>query len=197
PEPVRILTGQLDADQQMVVLGDFHAQIGRRPAHVTIGATSDTPPAVVRFPPYQPGTPTEVDIPVQAQGVSFSARTAVIDDARFALRIRGQPGRSLHLTGDVELVKARVGSRPGKGLNASTSRTPAWLNSPDIQNMPLDLHLHSRGGAVTVDVPYAPDVRVDVDYHVSGTPRRVQLSGDVHATGIYGALALSLYRLFQ
>ncbi|MEP6654816.1 MAG: hypothetical protein ABJA82_15745, partial [Myxococcales bacterium] len=197
PEPVRILTGQLDADQQMVVLGDFQAQIGRRPAYVTIGATNETPPAIVRFPPYQPGTLTEVDIPVQARGVSFSARTAVIDDARFALRIRGQPGRSLHLTGDIDRVKARVGSRPAEGLNAGISKTPAWLNGPDIQNMPLDLHLHSRGGAITVDVPYAPDVRVDVDYHVSGTPQRVHLSGDVHATGIYSALALSLYRLFQ
>ena len=50
---------------------------------------------------------------------------------------------------------------------------------------------------MAVDVPHAPDLRVDVDMHVGGTIKHPVVSGEPRGANVYSSFVLGLRRLFR
>jgi hypothetical protein len=122
-----------------------------------------------------------VDLPAhgEVQGISMGA--GQIDRAGFALRLRGDPRRWLSVSGDVQLYAALVRAQALKqsgGAGASGKAGGGWLARPVVQSTALDVRLRSRGGAVVVDVPKLPDLRVDLDMLVGGTVKQPVVTGE-------------------
>ena len=151
--------------------------------------------------------PARVALPVRGQVNALPVAPVVIDDARFALRLDGDLSRSARLAGEITVVKAHVPRQRGKApaspasspsARASASASPSgWRARPELARVALDIAAHSRGGAVTVEVPHLPDVRVDVDYRVGGTAAKPQVSGHFEGADLWSSFALLLRRIFQ
>ena len=119
---------------------------------------------------------TDVDLPVRGEAHGISNSGVHVDDATFALRIAGAPGRHLTLAGDVEVLGGRVNAAAARSggraaAGASPRRAQPWMR-PEVEDAALNVRLHSRPGAVVVDVPHLPDLRVNLDMHVGGTVKR-------------------------
>jgi hypothetical protein len=123
-----------------------------------------------------------------------------IDRAGFALRLRGDPRRWLAVSGDVQIHAARVRAQALKqagGARGGGKSEGGWLARPVVQSTALDVRLQSHGGAVVVDVPKLPDLRVDLDMHVGGTVKQPVVTGEPTGANVYSSLALALARLFR
>jgi hypothetical protein len=145
----------------------------------------------------------EVDLPVTGRVTGYAAPEGRLDDATLALRLRGEPGRQLLLAGDVEVAGARVpasAASKAKSAKAVKPKEPApgakKDAKSDLEAMRLDVRVRSRGGAITVDVPHAPDLHIDVDYRVRGTVGHPEASGQISGSGVYSRFLLWLARLF-
>ena len=140
----------------------------------------------------------QLDLPLRGRVTALSMPAAEIDRATFALRLSGDPRRRLRLAGDVQLDAARVSA---KAIAASgTSRaepTTAWLSRPEAERTDLDVHVRALGGALVVNVPYAPDPHLNIDFHIRGTVKHPVSSGQIKPSGVYSFFALLAYRLFR
>jgi hypothetical protein len=142
---------------------------------------------------------------VRGQVSALPVAPVVIDDARFVLRLDGDLSRSARLAGEITVVKAHVPRQrskatasPASSPSASPSASPSgWRSRPELARVALDIAAHSRGGAVTVEVPHLPDVKVDVDYRVGGTAAKPQVSGHFEGADLWSSFALLLRRIFQ
>ena len=63
--------------------------------------------------------------------------------------------------------------------------------------MRLDVRVRSSGGAVHVDVNNLPDLRVDVDLHVTGTAKKPSISGSPRGANVWSSFVLALAKLFS
>ncbi len=140
---------------------------------------------------------TDVDVPLRGTATQAITPVGTIERALFDLRLRGASRRALTLSGDIEVVAVRL---PAAQL-AAAAAPPAGAARPakevDLENPRLDLRLHSRRGAVTVEIDHVPDVHLDVDLHVGGTLARPALSGQAQPVGIYSTIVLALKRIFD
>jgi len=148
---------------------------------------------------------TRIDLPVEAEIERLTATTGVdVGRARLSLRLQGVP-RKLTLSGDVDVVAARVdaaalqaktasggGARGGSRASTTSGMLPVQLDA-----MALDIRLRSRGGAVDVDINNFPDLRVDLDMHVGGTAKRPVLTGTTKGAGVWSSFVLALRRIFS
>jgi hypothetical protein len=57
----------------------------------------------------------------------------------------------------------------------------------------VDLTLHGPGDAITVAVPFLPDVTLGFRCHLLATSRGATLSGRLAGSGVYSRVALALY----
>ena len=62
--------------------------------------------------------------------------------------------------------------------------------------MRLDVRVRSGGGAVHVDVNNLPDLRVDLDMHVTGTAKKPSISGSPRGANGWSSFVLALAKLF-
>jgi hypothetical protein len=207
---VQIPAGRIDLDEARATLrsveirvGESRAVIGREPG----------PPGVVEMRPAAggggtsaaaakpaapgPAWPDRVDLPVAGTLRGIVTRVITVDDARGALRLEGQPRHRLRLSGDVEIGAVRVRPKAARASGGSALRSSSLLSRPEIGRTELDLRVRSRGGAVVVELPRMPDLRVDVDYQVRGTVKRPVPSGRMSGADLYSAAALLLGRLVQ
>jgi hypothetical protein len=141
-----------------------------------------------------------VDLPVHGEVEGISMGPGQIDRAGFGLRLRGDPRRWLAVSGDVQLYAARVRAQALKQAGSARGGGKpegGWLARPVVQNTALDVRLRSHGGAVIVDVPKLPDLRVDLDMHVGGTVKQPVVTGEPTGANVYSSLALTLARLFR
>jgi hypothetical protein len=141
-----------------------------------------------------------VDLPVHGEVEGLSMGPGQIDRAGFALRLRGDPRRWLAVSGDVQIHAARVRAQALKqagGARGGGKSEGGWLARPVVQSTALDVRLQSHGGAVVVDVPKLPDLRVDLDMHVGGTVKQPVVTGEPTGANVYSSLALALARLFR
>jgi hypothetical protein len=138
---------------------------------------------------------TNVDLPLGGELRQLSVPPVVVERGRFEARASGDPARSLALTGVVTLDAARL--RPDAGRLAMGSGPAAQARQRQLERLKLDLRLRAPDGAVSVDVPRAPDLTVGLDMHVGGTAAKPELSGEPHGSTLYSRLALALWRLFR
>jgi hypothetical protein len=140
----------------------------------------------------RPGA-TFMDLPLRGEVRSLETSRGRVDAARFAVRLRGDPRRSLILSGDAQIIAARVQAASVSGTDggASTGYRPTAARTE------LDLRLTSHGGAVVLEVPRAPDLRVDVDLGIRGPPQHPKVSGVIHPANLYSRVALWLRGLFR
>jgi hypothetical protein len=136
-----------------------------------------------------------VDIPFTGQA-TLGTPTLMVDRSRLALRLLGDPRRSLMLRGHVFVLSGRA--RPTAGRAASGAPAlPSVLARPPLSATRLDLRILSHGGAMTVELPYLPDLRLDLDQHVTGTLGAPLLAGRLIPMDAYGAVLLWLDRRFS
>ena len=144
-----------------------------------------------------------VDLPAHGEARGIALAAGKIDRAGFGLRLRGDPRRWLAVSGDVQLyaatVRATALKQSGSGGAGGKGQKPqeGWLANPVVQGTALDVRIRSSGGAVVVDVPKIPDLRVDLDMHVGGTVKQPAVTGEPKGANVYSSLALALARLFR
>ena len=94
------------------------------------------------------------------------------------------------LRGDVGVGKARFDA--GRGKAGPSGPSKQWYeNLPP--HLTLDLTLHGKDGAFSVDVPYAPDISLGFSCHVNASARGAKLSGRLHGSTVYSRMAIALY----
>jgi hypothetical protein len=76
--------------------------------------------------------------------------------------------------------------------DAHADDAPATLRNPR-----LDLRVRARDGAVTVELPNAPDVHLDVDARARGTLSRPVVTAEAKPAGVYSAILMALRGLLQ
>ncbi|HEY8927414.1 MAG TPA: hypothetical protein VIU64_23695, partial [Polyangia bacterium] len=138
---------------------------------------------------------THVDLPLRGELRQLSVPPVIVERGHFDARASGDPARSVTLAGVVTLDAARL---------LPDARRPPLVGGPAglgrlraLERLELDLRLRAPDGAVTVDVPRAPDLTVGLDLHVGGTAAKPALSGEPHGSTLYSRLALALWRLFR
>jgi hypothetical protein len=209
-DAVRRLQAELRVDAQLANLPD--APTGT--ARIAIDRASAEVPALGPQPirsergqviaTVRAGQPqlARVDLPLTGEIRGIAAGGANIDRATFGVRLRGEP-RRLTLSGEVQLGAARASAKSLSAAKAGGARgggpkPPAPAGGhPEIENMALDLRVRSSSGAVAVDVPNLPDLRVDVDLHVGGTVKRPAVTGDARGANVWSSMALWLRKLFD
>jgi hypothetical protein len=169
--------------------------LGSRPVAVAAGhfsiSSQGAPDDLSRM------TIADVDVPLQGTATRLRTPAGTVDRASYDLRLRGASRNTLTLSGDIDVLAARVaadrlGTVAGNRLGQAVAAEPV-----DLDNPRLDLRLHSRSGAVAVTIDHVPDVRLDVDLHLGGTVARPVVSGGVRPAGIYSTIVLALQRLFR
>lgn len=142
---------------------------------------------------------TDVDLPLRGELRHFELSPVFIERGRFEARAVGAPARGLRFAGTVTLDAARIRTgrlRSVAGTNAASATTAA-LRDRVLERLSLDLRLRAPAGAVVVEIPRMPDLRVGLDMHVGGTAAHPALSGEPHGSNLYSRLALALWRLFR
>jgi hypothetical protein len=141
---------------------------------------------------------TYVDVPVVGVVGVLETPAVRIDSARFGLRLTGDPRRRLRLSGQAEVAAARVRPLAAKAAGSTSSlRGNRMLERPEIARTDLDVRVRSAKGAVVVEVPRVPDLRVGIDYQIRGTLKRPEPKGRIHGADGYSMLALWLYKAFK
>jgi hypothetical protein len=159
-----------------------------------------------------------VDVPARALVDRLGVVPGVrVDQASADLRLAGDPRRHLTLAGDAVVGGARVNARAieaalsasgGAGSarppgGAASARKPAagalaeLAARPEIARTVLDLRVRAAHGAVVVDVPRLPDLRVNLELHVGGTVGHPSVTGAPRGDNLYTRLVLGLGRLLR
>jgi hypothetical protein len=197
----QIHAGQIDVDDETVSLRSVELGIGHL-VRMTIGAERALPGTILlrmtgpRAIDLGAIDLAHVDLPMRGDVHGLVTPAASVDSATFALRLAGEPRRQLSLRGDVELLAARARSSPTTA-SIGTGASSSWLARPEIARMQLDVRVKARSGALVVVVPRAPDLRVNADLRIQGTPAHPEPSGDIHGATVYSSLALLVYRIFH
>jgi hypothetical protein len=159
-----------------------------------------------------------VDVPAQAVVERLGIVPGVrVDQAAAGVRLTGDPRRHLLLAGEAVVGGAHVNARaieaalsPNGGANpasppggAANARKPAagslaeLAARPEIARTSLDLRVRAAHGAVVVDVPRLPNLRVNLELHVGGTVGHPTVTGAPRGDNLYTALVLALGRLLR
>ncbi|HXI59072.1 MAG TPA: hypothetical protein VNO55_23555, partial [Polyangia bacterium] len=185
PERLRIRGGELTVDPDAIGVRNVEIRLGTA-IRATVGASRA---GVVKLSELLPPRVRFLSLPLAGTVSALAVPSVTVEEGTFALTLAGDPGRRLRLTGDLDLRAARV--RSG-GTSAGQGGAPSALSRVD-----LDVHVHSGPGALTIEVPHAPDVRVGVDLQVTGSAAHPQPAGRVRPAGAYSHVAVFLYRLFH
>lgn len=194
-EPIAISGGRIEVDDRTLTLRALPVRLGQQ-VNLTVGATGG-PPGVIVFDSFDSTGITRLDLPLRGDLRGIESGGIRIDRAAFGLRLQGQPRRSLLLAGDIELANAHAPSNiQSLGRGPAGAKTSPGL-PPELERMRLDLHVHAKPGAIEVDVRHIPDIHVGVDYHVGGTLKNPDASGQVRGAGAYSVFMLWLGRLLR
>jgi hypothetical protein len=145
---------------------------------------------------------THIDLPIAAEAEALAASAgATVDRATVALRVKGD-ARQLLLTGDVDVGSAHVRADAlkagsGGGGKGKGAKGGPLAGHPELEAMKLDVRVRSQGGAVHVDVNNLPDLRVDLDLHVTGTAKKPAISGNPRGANVWSSFVLALAKLFS
>ncbi len=134
----------------------------------------------------------DIDLPVRGTGTRVQTPAGVVQRVRYDLRLRGRPTTTLTLAGDVDILQAQLRRDAVSGAATKPGAPTPHLG---LRNPRLDVHLHARGGAIEVELPHAPDLRVDLDSHVTGTLAHPVFTGAPRPSGIYSSIVMGLGRL--
>jgi hypothetical protein len=153
-----------------------------------------------------------VDLPGRGAVRGLDAPGVHVTGATYAVRLTGDPRRRMTLSGEAEIEGARVRAealsappRPGAATAgraagaapATEDAASALAARPEVARSALDLRLRARGGAVVVEIPHLPDLRVNLDLRVGGTVAHPTITGAPRGANLYSALLLTLGRLFH
>ena len=197
-EPITISGGRIEAADRTFTLRDIPIRFGQQ-VRLTLGGKSG-PPAVAVVDSIHTWNIARLDLPFDGELRAIAKNGIRIDQARFALRLQGQPRGALLLAGDVDVTDAQIPAdlgRGGLGRGPTDSKASAPAIGPELERMRLDLHVHSRPGGVEVNVRHAPDLHVGVDYHIGGTLKHPDASGQIRGAGAYSVFVLWLGRLLK
>jgi hypothetical protein len=153
-----------------------------------------------------------VDLPARGAVRGLDAPGVHVTGATYAVRLTGDPRRHMTLSGEAEIEGARVRAdalsappRPGASTAgraagaapATEDAASALAARPEVARSALDLRLRARGGAVVVEIPHLPDLRVNLDLRVGGTVAHPTITGAPRGANLYSALLLRLGQLFH
>jgi hypothetical protein len=186
----------LNANDRHAELRDLEVRLGTE-VRAVIGPSTEAP-GKLRFAADELTRLTAVDLPVQGSVHALATPDVIVDDAAFALRLAGDPRAQLRLSGDVEIGAAHVPealrNRKKPPASPAAARSPARAL---LERTQLDVRLHSRKGAVSVELNHAPDLSVDVDFKVGGTLAQPRPQGGLRPAGVYSRFVLFLAGLFK
>jgi hypothetical protein len=142
----------------------------------------------------------DVDVTVQGGGLATSRPVSglSVKDLALALRLADDMDNRLRLTGEVRLGHNvfDLGNR-GKDEAAGGTKKPKPASAKRSAKRPsaldritADVQVTGPDDAVTVRVPYAPDVTVGLHCRVQGTLASPHVGGEIRGSGAYSRAAL-------
>jgi hypothetical protein len=140
-----------------------------------------------------------VDLTVQGGGLGTTRPLAglSVKDLALGLRLAEDGVNRLRLTGEVRLghnvfdvAAQRKGAATNKPKPAPVKR-PANRPPGVLDRINVDVRVTGPDDAVTVRVPYAPNVTVGLDCNVRGALASQRISGEVRGSGAYSRAALA------
>lgn|GEM_PF-2665812 len=202
------LSVDLNATERQVELRDLELRMGSQVRMILGGAAPSTAGTLAGHGTGQVGKLRlaredlfriiAVDLPARGTVHALPTPDVIIDDATFSLRLAGAPERRLVLSGEVEVAAAHVPeelrNRKKTLSRPALSRSPARVAMDRTQ---LDVHIHSRKGAVIVELDHAPDLTADVDLKIGGSVAQPRTEGKLKPAGVYSRIVMFVGELFR
>jgi hypothetical protein len=198
PFELRAVDGRVEAhghtlttSSLTLVLGPAgRLQIGAPDAPATFEVVSLQPPDLGGLAVRVRGKDLATSVPLS--GLRFQ-------DLDLELRLDHSLHGPLRVAGDVWIEGATLSPKEIRPAGPATAPIKASVRVarelfPEIF---LDVGVHSPHGALTIEVPYLPDVDVTLDCRVTGSYRRPHVAGRAHGDGVYSRLAIFLYDVFS
>ena len=140
-----------------------------------------------------------VDLIVQGGGLGTIRPVAglSVKDLALGLRLAENGDNRLRVTGEVRLghnvfdvAELRKGAAADGAKKPAPAKSPAKRQSA-LDRILVDVRVTGPDDAVTVRVPYAPQVTVGLNCHVHGVLTTPRISGEVRGSGAYSRAALA------
>ncbi len=183
---VEVEGGTVELTSQELLLENIKLRVNDD-GHVRIGA--DGEPGRVRIVSLQPFQVGEIGIPLAGERLGYRTSAIEIDDLAFTMAVRGDLRTGLGLSGDVRLNSGRylqdfkvadLALSPSR-INESDSRS-AWDGQPLLEDLRLNLRVRTVGDLFIVQNNLAPEIHLDMDLAIGGTPPFPTVEGRVRAT---------------
>jgi hypothetical protein len=191
------VAGRVKAHGQTLSTRDLRVDVANL-GTFTVGRLDQ--PASVEIGPLWPPGPWRVDVPLAAHRLAFKQPTSAIsiDGLDVDLRLQGQTGGDLFLRGEVDLTHAAYNlSGPAAKLPPEPKPASPPSHHPWYESLPphltVDLTLRGPHHAMTVEIPYAPDVTVELECHLFATSRGATLSGYLRGDGSFSRAAVAVF----
>lgn len=141
---------------------------------------------ILSLNPFQLG---EIGVPLSGERLAYRSPAIVIDDLSFTMAVRGDMRSGLGLSGDVRLNSGRY----LQDFNVAETLSPASRidesgssgdseEQPLVDNLKLNLRVRTVGDSFIVQNNLAPEIRLDVDLAIAGTPRFPTIEGRIRPT---------------
>jgi hypothetical protein len=197
PVELRSADGRIEAHGHTLSTSSLTLALGPS-GQLEIGSARK--PALVELASLDPPDVTRLSVGIRGRDLATSAPIygLRVNDLDLQLGLEQAPAGPLLIAGDVWIDAATLvpkDMRPSSG--GATLRGEARVAKELFPDVRLDVGVHSRGGALEVLIPHAPDVAVTLDCRVVGPLRRPKVDGRAHGDGLYSRLAIFFYDLFS
>lgn len=198
---VEVESGIVELTTQELLLTNIKLRVNED-GRVRLGADGESGRVrIVSLNPFQLG---EIGVPLVGERLAYRSPAIVIDDLSFTMAVRGDMRSGLGLSGDVRLNSGRYLQdfnvaetlTPAGRINESGSTGPQE-EQPLVDNLQLNLRVRTVGDSFIVQNNLAPEIRLDVDLAIAGTPRVPTIEGRIrptegrfHVMGMHGNFEL-------
>jgi len=196
-------SGTISVEPSQILIEDFRAVVDDR-GEISIGAGGFAPGRIELAPDPEGPLPRVAfaEIPIRGEHLAYRVPgTFEIDDLGMDLVLTGDLQTDVSLTGDVRVVTGRVlwdfevgdlvlsprlvegGAGPARPRAAAgIGAGPQTIQQTLSETAKLDLTVRTIGDTFLVQNNIVPEMFMQIDVHVGGTPRNPEISGGLRPT---------------
>jgi hypothetical protein len=189
--------GPVEFDGRTVLVGPLTARFGNGGWIELAGPGG--PGRLVLAPRRSPVPLSSADLTLRGEGLETTRPLAGVmaSDLAFGLRLTEPSADTIRVVGAIRLGHVAYHLKQGEqGSKAKASGRPEH-RAGVLDHVSVQLRIYGPENAVTVDVPYAPDVTVGLRCTIEGPLSSPRVSGAVTGDGAYSKLALGVADRFS